>query len=134
MSHLLLRGIVLASVLLMSTAPGGAVALFPAAAPATPLRPTMPTAGVAGLIAVTVHAQGRVRSHGVPLAVRAGPGAGYPVIGHRLSGSLIDLAYSTRGSSVEGDARWYRLADGPGFVSARYILSGTILPRREPSS
>ncbi|GGT00201.1 hypothetical protein ACFFV7_31655 [Nonomuraea spiralis] len=79
-------------------------------------------------VAARTHAQGRVTAGRAALAVRVGPGAGFAVIRRCPPGSLVDLAREVRGGRIHGDPRWYRLADGPGFVPAYYVLSGTRLP------
>jgi uncharacterized protein YraI len=79
----------------------------------------------------TTHVQGRVvtRHHSV-LQVRSGPGTGYRVIGYRRSGSLINLSRTTSGNSVRGNTHWYKLSDGRGYVSARYVMTSQAVPWR----
>lgn len=73
-------------------------------------------------------ATGRVAiSHG-RLNVRSGPGTGYRVIGHRHANRLVGLTCRTRGSWVDGNRTWYRLAHHRGYVSARYVRADRALP------
>ncbi|WP_125645132.1 SH3 domain-containing protein [Nonomuraea sp. WAC 01424] len=104
------------------------VTISPPAAPPALARRTAPVPTVSLLVAARTHAQGRVTAGRAALAVRVGPGAGFAVIRRCPPGSLVDLAREVRGGRVHGDPRWYRLADGPGFVPAYYVLSGTRLP------
>ncbi|MFI9597009.1 hypothetical protein [Nonomuraea sp. NPDC052265] len=111
-----------------------AVALVtaPTASAAPPVRAAEHAQAAPRVVIAMTHAQGRVTGHRAPLTVHLGPGVGYPVIGRRPAGSLVDLARVVLGSRVHGDARWYRLADEPGYVSAHYILSDTRLTRPRP--
>jgi uncharacterized protein YraI len=79
----------------------------------------------------TTRVQGRVvtRHHSV-LQVRSGPGTGYRVIGYRRSGSVINLSRTTSGNSVRGNTHWYKLSDGRGYVSARYVTTSQAVPWR----
>lgn len=76
----------------------------------------------------TTHVVGRVATRHAALNVRSGPGTGYRVIGHRrLHGRLL-LACGKHGSYVYGNRHWYRLANGKGYVSARYVRTRVAVP------
>jgi hypothetical protein len=71
---------------------------------------------------------GRVATRRVALNVRSGPGLGYRVVGHRhLNGRLL-VVCKRHGSYVHGNGRWYRLANGRGYVSAHYVRVRSAVP------
>ncbi|WP_127356168.1 SH3 domain-containing protein [Actinacidiphila soli] len=82
----------------------------------TPPQTWTPTRHARG----TAYPHGRVVSHH-SINIRSGPGTGYRVIGHLRRGTLEHISYKTRGTSVLGNSRWYKLADHRGYVSARYV-------------
>ncbi|QIY98043.1 SH3 domain-containing protein [Streptomyces sp. S1D4-11] len=67
------------------------------------------------------HVLGRVTTHHTRLRVRSGPGTGYRVVGSRRAGRVVTLVCKKNGSSVMGNSRWYKLANGRGYVSAHYV-------------
>ncbi|MEU8982780.1 SH3 domain-containing protein [Streptomyces sp. NPDC048309] len=67
------------------------------------------------------HTWGRVTTHHLRLNVRSGPGTGYRVIGSRPIGHVMGITCKKRGSSVQGNRHWYKLAHHKGYVSARYV-------------
>ena len=76
----------------------------------------------------TARVTGRVATRYIPLNVRSGPGLGYRVIGHRRVNGRLALVCKTYGSYVYGNPRWYRLAGGSGYVSARYVRAWSAVP------
>jgi uncharacterized protein YraI len=65
----------------------------------------------------------------VPLSVRVGPYTGTGVCATLQPGALVRLKYKVESEPVEGNRIWYRLADGCGWVSARYVQNqGPVAP------
>ncbi|WP_043684554.1 SH3 domain-containing protein [Streptomyces xylophagus] len=65
---------------------------------------------------------GRVTTHHYTrLNVRSGPGTGYRIVGTRPVGRTLPIVCKTRGSSVFGNHRWYKLPHHEGYVSAHYV-------------
>ncbi|MCW7943492.1 hypothetical protein AAW14_15810 [Streptomyces hygroscopicus] len=76
----------------------------------------------------TLRVAGRVATRRIRLNVRSGPGTGYRVVGHRRVGGRVLLVCKKQGSYVHGNARWYRLAGGKGYVSAHYVRTRGAVP------
>ncbi|MEU6331211.1 SH3 domain-containing protein [Streptomyces sp. NPDC047049] len=77
----------------------------------------------------TTHAYGRVVTpNDARLNVRSGPDTAYRVVGTVRAGRVRALACKTRGGSVRGNHRWYRLTHHRGFVSAHYIHAFRAVP------
>ncbi|WP_107309422.1 SH3 domain-containing protein [Streptomyces sp. TP-A0356] len=76
----------------------------------------------------TVRVAGSVATRRAPLNVRSGPGTGYRVVGHRHAHGRLVLVCKKQGSYVHGNPRWYKLADGKGYVSAHYVRTRGALP------
>lgn len=64
----------------------------------------------------------------IPLNIRSGPGTGYPVVGALANGTTISISGKTNGTNIFGNRIWYRLADGQGWVSARYVNNYGYVP------
>lgn len=84
-------------------------------------------AGAVGAQAAPAHngyrhhsVEGRVVSR-TPLAVRYGPGTSHRVTGTVSPGMHVWISCKAEGTNVRGNDRWYKLADGQGWVSARYV-------------
>jgi uncharacterized protein YgiM (DUF1202 family) len=71
---------------------------------------------------------GRALTHGARLNVRSGPGTGYRIVGWAGNGRMLHLTCKRQGSYVRGNARWYRLTRGQGYVSARYVHNYQTIP------
>ena len=97
-----------------------AVAVFPVTAVAATNSPA-PHARH-HVVTAPQHTWGRVTTHRhTRLNVRSGPGTGYRVVGSRPVGRSLPLVCETRGSSVFGNHRWYKLPHHEGYVSAHYV-------------
>lgn len=73
--------------------------------------------------------KGRVVSP-IGLLVRSGPSTGYRVIGSLGYGSIVSIECKVRGEWINGNNRWYKLADGRwAWASARYIANIGPAPR-----
>lgn len=64
----------------------------------------------------------------VVLNIRSGPGTSYPVVGQLGNSNVISISCKTDGSDVYGNYRWFRLADGSGWVSAHYVNNFGYVP------
>ncbi|MFE3763803.1 SH3 domain-containing protein [Streptomyces sp. NPDC059104] len=62
----------------------------------------------------------RIVTTGNGLGVRSGPGTGYEHRGNVSRGETVALQCKVNGETVEGNAIWYKLADGSGWIAARY--------------
>ncbi|GLX40192.1 hypothetical protein Sros01_62650 [Streptomyces roseochromogenus] len=62
----------------------------------------------------------RIVTTGAGLGVRSGPGTGYEHRGKVSRGETVALQCKTNGETVEGNSIWYKLADGSGWIAARY--------------
>ncbi|MEU9483424.1 SH3 domain-containing protein [Streptomyces decoyicus] len=77
----------------------------------------------------TTHAHGRVVTpNSILLNVRSGPGTAYRVVGTVRDGSRRALVCKTNGSTVQGNARWYKLSHHRGYVSAHYVHAFRAVP------
>ncbi|MGW7573418.1 SH3 domain-containing protein [Streptomyces sp. NPDC054765] len=77
----------------------------------------------------TTHAYGRaVTPNGITLNVRSGPGTGYRVVDTVRAGGVRALVCKTRGSTVRGNSRWYKLSHRRGYVSAHYVHAFRTVP------
>lgn len=64
--------------------------------------------------------EGRVVSR-IPLTVRYGPGTNHWATGTVSNGMHVWVTCKADGTRVDGNYRWYKLADGQGWVSAHYV-------------
>lgn len=62
------------------------------------------------------------------LHVRTGPGTHYGKTGAIKYGTEVQVMCKTNGTSVDGNAIWYKLADGRGWISARYAANLNRIP------
>ncbi|MDH6545128.1 SH3 domain-containing protein [Streptomyces sp. SPB4] len=62
----------------------------------------------------------RIVTTGAGLGVRSGPGTGYEHRGKVSRGETVALQCKVNGETVEGNSLWYKLADGSGWIAARY--------------
>ncbi len=71
--------------------------------------------------------RGTVRTNGVSLNVRSGPGTGYSVVGSVSNGQTVQIRCQKRGQSVTGTYGTTNLWDhiGNGYVSDAYIYTGS---------
>ncbi|MGK5731191.1 hypothetical protein ACSNOG_16770, partial [Streptomyces sp. URMC 124] len=60
--------------------------------------------------------------------VRKSPALTAPVVGRYEAGAQVLIACQAAGGRVEGDALWYRLADGQGWLSAHYVHVSGLVP------
>ncbi|MEU1816217.1 hypothetical protein ABZ543_13610 [Streptomyces roseifaciens] len=60
--------------------------------------------------------------------VRKSPALSAPVVGSYGPGAHVLIACQAAGGRVEGDGLWYRLADGQGWLSARYVQVSGFVP------
>jgi hypothetical protein len=70
---------------------------------------------------------GGVVSH-LPLRIRYGPTTVDGIEGSFTSGAHLWIACKVRGQYVRGNGLWYRLGDGLGYVSARYVRNYHQIP------
>lgn len=69
------------------------------------------------------------------LNVRVGPYTGTAVCGTLQPGALVKLKYKVESEPVDGNNIWYRLVDGCGWVSARYVQNQSpVEPAVAPAS
>ncbi|MCX4693071.1 SH3 domain-containing protein [Streptomyces sp. NBC_01408] len=65
---------------------------------------------------------------GKGLGIRSGPGTHYAKTGKAESGSVVALQCKVNGQNVDGNSLWYKLADGSGWIAARYALNLNKVP------
>ncbi|MET9323507.1 SH3 domain-containing protein [Streptomyces sp. NPDC003038] len=66
--------------------------------------------------------------HGHGLSIRSGPGTNYQKTGKAKNGTLVRLQCKVNGQSVDGNSIWYKLADGRGWITARYAQNLNRVP------
>ncbi|MFD9105514.1 SH3 domain-containing protein [Streptomyces virginiae] len=76
------------------------------------------------------HEQPRAKivSPGKGLGVRSGPGTHYKQHGKIPTGTVVKLQCKVNGTKVDGNSLWYKLADGTGWIAARYALNLNKVP------
>ncbi|OLZ66732.1 hypothetical protein AVW11_15100 [Streptomyces amritsarensis] len=74
------------------------------------------------------HPKAKIVSPGKGLGVRSGPGTKYAQKGKLKSGSVVALQCKVNGQKVDGNSIWYKLADGSGWIAARYALNLNKVP------
>ncbi|MFI5861717.1 SH3 domain-containing protein [Streptomyces sp. NPDC051546] len=62
------------------------------------------------------------------LHVRTGPGTQYKKAGVVKYGTEVQVMCKTNGTEVDGNAIWYKLADGRGWIAARYAANLNRIP------
>ncbi|GGX63496.1 hypothetical protein [Streptomyces hiroshimensis] len=60
--------------------------------------------------------------------VRKSPAISAPAVGSYKPGAHVLIACQAAGGRVDGDGLWYRLADGRGWLSARYVHVSGFVP------
>ena len=70
----------------------------------------------------------RIVSPGKGLGIRSGPGTGYAEKGKAPTGAVVALQCKVNGQKVDGNAIWYKLADGTGWIAARYAQNLNKVP------
>ncbi|WP_157879604.1 SH3 domain-containing protein [Streptomyces yangpuensis] len=74
------------------------------------------------------HPKAKIVSPGKGLGVRSGPGTKYAQKGKLKTGSVVALQCKVNGQKVDGNSIWYKLADGSGWIAARYALNLNKVP------
>ncbi|MEU5151177.1 SH3 domain-containing protein [Streptomyces yangpuensis] len=69
------------------------------------------------------HPKAKIVSPGKGLGVRSGPGTKYAQKGKLKTGSVVALQCKVNSQKVDGNSIWYKLADGSGWIAARYALN-----------
>ncbi|NJQ00864.1 SH3 domain-containing protein [Streptomyces zingiberis] len=73
--------------------------------------------------------KGRVIAHS-GLLLRSAPNQGGRVVGSKPYGAIVKIKCKVNGQNIDGNPRWYLLADGQyAFASARYIENIGPAPR-----
>lgn len=62
------------------------------------------------------------------LHIRTGPGTQYKKTGVVKYGATVQVQCKTNGTDVEGNSLWYKLADGRGWIAARYAANLNRIP------
>ncbi|MEZ0094218.1 SH3 domain-containing protein [Streptacidiphilus sp. EB129] len=71
----------------------------------------------------------RVRIILANLPIRSGPGLGYKSVGSLPYGRIVGINCKLNSTVIGGNPRWYKLADGRGWITARYAPNvGAIEP------
>ncbi|MEU9103826.1 hypothetical protein AB0D54_05585 [Streptomyces xanthophaeus] len=70
----------------------------------------------------------RIVAPGKGLGIRSGPGTHYAKTGKAKTDSVVALQCKVNGEKVDGNSIWYKLADGSGWISARYALNLNKVP------
>ncbi|OEJ32199.1 hypothetical protein BGK67_13385 [Streptomyces subrutilus] len=74
------------------------------------------------------HPKAKIVAPGKGLGIRSGPGTQYAKKGKAPSGTVVKLQCKVNGQNVDGNSIWYKLADGSGWISARYALNLNKVP------
>jgi uncharacterized protein YraI len=112
----------------------GALATLAAAGTASAAAPQMaPAAQAKTAVAMHHHHhhlyKGRVIAR-TGLLIRSGPSQSNPVIGSLAYGQTVWIVCKVNGQWIDGNPRWYKLADGRwAWSSARYIVNIGPAPR-----
>ncbi|MFB6619902.1 SH3 domain-containing protein [Streptomyces sp. NPDC056367] len=72
--------------------------------------------------------QARIVKPGHSLGVRSGPGTQYAKTGKVDNGAVVYLQCKVNGQKVDGNSVWYKLADGSGWIAARYAQNLNKVP------
>lgn len=64
----------------------------------------------------------------VPLRIRASATTNSADLGSYAPGAVINLKCKVNGQTVDGNPRWYKLADRTGWVAARYVQNLAAVP------
>ncbi|MCB5182910.1 SH3 domain-containing protein [Streptomyces sp. SMC 277] len=67
-------------------------------------------------------------SPGQGLGIRSGPGTGYARNGKLATNAVVEVQCKVKGQTVAGNALWYKLADGRGWIAARYAQNLNKVP------
>jgi hypothetical protein len=113
------------------TGPAGAKGPIGPKGPQGGRGPTGPTGarGPAGGGTNTGFSPYRVRVILDNLPVRQGAGTRYKTVASLAKGRVLDVSCKVNGPDVNGNRLWYRLADGRGWIPARYAVNvGAIEP------
>ncbi|MEV7546953.1 SH3 domain-containing protein, partial [Streptomyces sp. NPDC089915] len=70
----------------------------------------------------------RIVTGGQGLGIRSGPGTGYAKTGKVANDTVVALQCKVDGEQVGDNAIWYKLADGRGWIAARYALNLNKVP------
>ncbi|MFJ3882005.1 SH3 domain-containing protein [Streptomyces sp. NPDC090077] len=70
----------------------------------------------------------RIVTSGHGLGIRSGPGTGYKQTGKIPANTVVKLQCKVNGQTVGDNAIWYKLADGRGWIAARYALNLNKVP------
>ncbi|WUH78856.1 SH3 domain-containing protein [Streptomyces sp. NBC_00435] len=62
------------------------------------------------------------------LQIRTGPGTQYGKAGTIKHGTEVQVMCKTNGTEIEGNSLWYKLADGHGWIAARYAENLNRIP------
>ncbi|MCK1820926.1 SH3 domain-containing protein [Streptomyces sp. XM83C] len=73
------------------------------------------------------HHKAKITSKG-SLVIRKGPGTSHKEVGSLKPGSHTQVICKTGGEQVDGNTTWYRLADGRGWIPARYAEASPSVP------
>ncbi|WUG91211.1 SH3 domain-containing protein [Streptomyces sp. NBC_00454] len=65
---------------------------------------------------------------GEKLHIRSGPGTHYGKTGVIKHGAEVQVMCKTNGTEVAGNSLWYKLADGRGWIAARYAENLNRIP------
>ncbi|MEU9031414.1 SH3 domain-containing protein [Streptomyces sp. NPDC048383] len=70
----------------------------------------------------------RIVPPGKGLGIRSGPGTNYAEKGKAPTGTVVALQCKVNGQKVHGNTIWYKLADGTGWIAARYAQNLNKVP------
>ncbi|MFD9335231.1 SH3 domain-containing protein [Streptomyces sp. NPDC060028] len=70
----------------------------------------------------------RIVTPGKDLGIRSGPGTQYAKTGKALTGTVVALQCKANGQNVDGNSVWYKLADGRGWIAARFARNLNKVP------
>ncbi|RST03010.1 hypothetical protein EF910_22335 [Streptomyces sp. WAC07149] len=70
----------------------------------------------------------RIVTSGQGLGIRSGPGTDYRKTGKIAANTVVTLQCKVNGQTVGDNSIWYKLADGRGWIAARYALNLNKVP------
>ncbi|MER6319180.1 SH3 domain-containing protein [Streptomyces sp. NPDC001581] len=70
----------------------------------------------------------KIVSPGKGLRVHSGPATHHAKTGKVYTGTVVPLQCKVNGQNVDGNSIWYKLADGSGWITARYALNLNKVP------
>jgi hypothetical protein len=115
-----------AALSVLGISPAGAATATAHSTSPRPAHGAAPQPGAATDVAAAASVNGRVVSN-LPLNIRAAATTNSAVLGSYAPGTIVHISCKVNGQVIDGNPRWYKLADRTGWVAARYVVNlGTV--------